>query len=158
MQNLARAVIVLFALLVALVIRLALSLDVEDGKPSVPLTAQDVTGTWQGDHGARLEVLADGRVRITELSGWSCGQGPQPGTFTGEGSWTINQRSDEDPGILILIKFTADGTPAVQTCDGRFTPRGAGEGGTAGDGSDVRASFMGSYEQGGELFRRTATG
>lgn len=103
-------------------------------------------------------MLADGRVRLTELSGWRCGQGPQPGTFTGEGSWTIERHSDEDPGILILIKFTADGTPAVQTCDGWFTLHGTGMGGTAGDGSDVWASFMGSYERGRELFRRTPTG
>lgn len=74
-------------------------------------------------------MLADGRVRLTELSGWRCGQGPQPGTFTGEGSWTIERHSDEDPGILILIKFTADGTPAVQTCDGWFTLHGTGMGG-----------------------------
>ncbi|MFG2484362.1 hypothetical protein ACGFSI_16565 [Streptomyces virginiae] len=39
-------------------------MSVEGDEPSVPLTAQDVTGTWQGDHGARLEVTADGRARL----------------------------------------------------------------------------------------------
>ncbi|MFB6558220.1 MULTISPECIES: hypothetical protein [unclassified Streptomyces] len=158
MQNLARTVLVLFGLLVALVVWMALSLDLFDRKPSVPLRAQDVTGTWQGDRGARIEVLADGRVRVAELSGWKCSQGPQPATFTGEGSWTIQRHSDEDPGIVILIETTVDGRPAVQDCDGWFTLHGTGKGGTAGDGSDVWASFVGSYERGRELFRRTPTG
>ncbi|WP_314246364.1 hypothetical protein [Streptomyces sp. DSM 40907] len=158
MQNLARAVLVSFGLLVLLAIRLALSLDLEDSKPSVPLTAEDVTGTWQGDRGGRLEVLADGRVRLAELPGWKCGQGPQPATFTGEGSWTIDRHSDEDPGIHILIRFPVEGTPAVQACDGWFTLHGIRKGGAAGDGSDVWASFLGSYEHGREVFRRTPTG
>ncbi|MFG2236212.1 hypothetical protein ACGFNX_40530 [Streptomyces sp. NPDC048723] len=158
MQNLARLVIVLFGLLVVLVIRLALSLDLEDSKPSVPLTAQDVTGTWQGDRGGRIEVLADGRVRLTDAAGWKCARGGQPGAFTGEGSWTLDRHSDEDPGILILIKSTAEGTPAVQPCDGWFTLHGTGKGGASGDGSDVSASFLGGYERGREQFRRTATG
>ncbi|MBP2035741.1 hypothetical protein [Streptomyces avidinii] len=150
--------IVLFALLAALVIRLALSLDLEDSKPSVPLTAQDVTGTWQGDRGGRLEVLADGRIRLAELSGWPCTPGPKRAVLTGEGSWTIARHSDEDPGIQILIKFPVDGTPAVQVCDNWFTLHGTGKGGASGDGSHVWASFL-AYERGArELFRRTATG
>ncbi|MFI8388636.1 hypothetical protein [Streptomyces sp. NPDC085540] len=153
MQNLARAVLVLFGLLVLVVVKVALSVE-----PAEPLTAQDVTGTWQGDRGARLEVLADGRTRLTDASGWKCGQGPQSATFTGEGSWTIQRHSDEDPGIQILIKSTADGTPAVPGCDGWFTLHGTGKGGTAGDGSDVSASFLGGHERGREQFRRTPTG
>ncbi|MFJ6485241.1 MULTISPECIES: hypothetical protein [unclassified Streptomyces] len=158
MQNLARAVLVLFGLLVAVVIWLALSLDLRDAKPSVPLTAQDVTGTWQGDRGGRVEVLADGRARLTDLTGWKCLRSQQAATFTGEGSWTIERHSDEDPGILILIKSTVEGTPAVQACDGWFTLHGSGKGGTPGDGSDVVASFLGGHEHGRELFRRTPTG
>ncbi|WP_406737500.1 hypothetical protein OG365_05325 [Streptomyces sp. NBC_00853] len=158
MQDLARAVLVLVGLLVALVIWLALPLGLRASKAFVPLTAQDVTGTWQGDRGGRIEVLADGRARLTDLSGWKRLRNPQAATFTGEGSWTIRSLSDEDPGILILIESTVEGTPAVQVCDGWFTLHGTGKGGTAGDGSDVWASFMGSYERGRELFRRPPTG
>ncbi|MFB7255895.1 hypothetical protein [Streptomyces nojiriensis] len=158
MQNLARAVLVLLGLLVLLVIRLALSLDLEDGKPSVPLTAQDVTGTWQGDRGGRLEVLADGRARLTELSGWPCTPGPQRAVLTGEGTWILARHSDEDPGIQILIKFTVDGTPAVQACDNWLVPHGTGKGGVSGDGSDVWASFLSHGSGNKELFRRTPTG
>ncbi|MFB6509814.1 hypothetical protein ACFCW4_09310 [Streptomyces virginiae] len=157
MQNLARTLFVLFGLLVGLVIWLALSLGLVDGKPSAPLTAQDVTGTWQGDRGTRLEVLADGRVRLTDAAGWKCVGYPQRATFTGEGSWTIRHHSDEDPGILILIKSTADGAPPAQDCDGWFTLHGTGKAGASGDGSDVWASFLGGYERGREEFRRTAT-
>ncbi|MFF3084527.1 hypothetical protein ACFVRB_05660 [Streptomyces nojiriensis] len=158
MQNLARAVIVLFALLVALVIRLAPSLDLDDGKPSVPLTAQDVIGTWQGDRGGRLEVLADGRGRLTDLSGWPCTPGPERAMLTGEGTWVLARHSDEDPGIQILIRFTVDGTPAVQACDNWFVLHGTGKGGASGDGSDVWASFL-SYGSGSkERFRRAPTG
>ncbi|WKD31610.1 hypothetical protein [Streptomyces xanthophaeus] len=158
MQNLARGVLVLFGLLVLLVIRLALSLDPEDSKPSVPLAAQDVTGTWQGDRGGRLEVLADGRVRLTDAPGWSCIRIPSQVTFTGEGTWVMDRHSDEDPGIQILIKFPVDGTPAVQACDGWFTLHGTGKGGTAGDGSDVWARFLADGRGAKETFRRTATG
>ncbi|WP_326587022.1 hypothetical protein [Streptomyces sp. NBC_01294] len=158
MQNLARVVVVLFGLFVGLVILLALSLDLRDGKPFVPLTAEDVTGTWQGDRGGRLEVLADGRVRLAELSGWPCTPGPKRAVLTGEGSWIIDRHSDEDPGIQILIKFPVDGTPAVQACDNWFTLHGTGKEGATGDGSDVWATFLG-YESGAvERFRRAATG
>ncbi|MFD7263492.1 hypothetical protein [Streptomyces sp. NPDC059874] len=153
MQNLARAVLVLFGLLVLAAVGLAFGL--EGGKPSVPLTEEDVTGTWQGDRGARLEVMADGRARLTDASGWLCTGDRQPALFTGEGSWTIDRHSDEDPGIL--IKFTVDGPPAVQGCADWFTLAGTGKGGTAGDGSDVWATFLG-YEGGdAERYRRTAT-
>ncbi|WP_030962895.1 hypothetical protein [Streptomyces sp. NRRL S-378] len=156
MQNLARAVLVLFGLLVPVTVDLAFS--IEGSKPSVPLTAQDVTGTWQGDRGGRLEVLAGGRVRLTDVSGWRCARDRQSAVFTGEGTWTIDRHSDEDPGILILIKSAVYGTPAVQVCDDWFTLHGTGKEGTTGDGSDVRASFLG-YERGSrELFRRVATG
>ncbi|MFE6837280.1 hypothetical protein ACFVFI_20895 [Streptomyces sp. NPDC057705] len=156
MQNLARAVLVLFGLLVLVTVKVAMS--VEGGEPSVPLTAQDVTGTWQGDRGGRLEVLADGRVRLTELSGWPCTPGPKRAVLTGEGGWIIERHSDEDPGIQILIKFPVDGTPAVQACDNWFTLHGTGKGGASGDGSSVWASFL-SYGSGSkERFRRTATG
>ncbi|WP_328960888.1 hypothetical protein [Streptomyces virginiae] len=156
MQNLARAVIVLFVLLVLVTVKVAMS--IEGSEPAVPLTAEDVTGTWQGDRRGRLDVLADGRVRLTDAPGWWCIRDPNQVTFTGEGTWIIRRHSDEYPGIQTLIKFPVDGTPAVQACDGWFTLHGTGKGGTAGDGSDVWASFLGSYERGRELFRRTATG
>ncbi len=155
MTHLARAVLVLFGLLVLAAVKVALS--VEGSEPSVALTEEDVIGTWQGDRGGRLEVLPDGRVRLTDLSGWPCTPGPKRAVLTGEGSWTIDRHSDEDPGIQILIKFPVDGTPGVQACDNWFTLHGTGKGGASGDGSDVWASFL-AYERGAEeRFRRAPT-
>ncbi|MFG2973735.1 hypothetical protein ACGFYY_12095 [Streptomyces sp. NPDC048331] len=151
MQNLARAVIVLFGLLVLVVVKVALS--VEPTEPSEPLTAQDVTDTWQGDHGARLEVLADGRARLTDASGWECTASGAPGPLTAEGTWIISRHSDENPGIL--IKFTIDGPSAVPYCGDYFTLAGTGKSGTLGDGSDVRAGFLGPGRL--ETYRRVPT-
>ncbi|MER6198881.1 hypothetical protein ABT234_16155 [Streptomyces sp. NPDC001586] len=153
MQNLARAVLVLFGLLVLVAVKVALS--VEGGKPSAALTAQDVTGTWQGDHGARLEVTADGRARLTDSSGWKCTPSGAPAALTAEGDWTIDWISDENPGIL--IKFTLDG-PSVPYCGDYFTLDGTGKSGASGDGSDVRAHFQHQGGAGRETYRRTATG
>ncbi|MCX4957020.1 hypothetical protein [Streptomyces virginiae] len=153
MQNLARAVLVLFGLLVLVTVKVALS--VEGGEPSVPLTAQDVTGTWQGDHGARLEVTADGRARLTDSSGWTCTPSRAPAALTAEGGWTIDWMDDERPGIL--IKFTLDGPSAVPYCGDYFTLVGTGKSGASGDGSDVWAYFHGQGGAGRETYRRTAT-
>ncbi|MFF4423254.1 hypothetical protein ACFY04_21160 [Streptomyces sp. NPDC001549] len=152
MQNLARAVLVLFALLVLVTVKVALS--VEGSEPSVPLTAEDVTGTWQGDHGARLEVTADGRARLTDSSGWTCTPSGAPAALTAEGVWTIDRISDENPGIL--IKFTLDG-PSVPYCGDYFTLDGTGKSGASGDGSDVRGHFSRQGGAGRETYRRTPT-
>ncbi|MGW2269144.1 hypothetical protein [Streptomyces yangpuensis] len=152
MQNLARAVLVLFGLLVLGAVYLAFS--VEDSKPSVPLAAEDVIGTWHGDRGARLVVTADGRARLTDASGWTCTPTGQPAALTAEGGWIMDRHSDESPGIL--IKFTVDGPPPVPGCADWFTVNGTGKGGTRGDGSDVWAEFLGHGDR--ERFRRTATG
>ncbi|MEV7561943.1 hypothetical protein [Streptomyces sp. NPDC089795] len=153
MQNLARAVIVLFGLLVLVVVKVALS--VEPTEPSEPLTAQDVTGTWQGDHGARLEVLADGRARLTDSSGWTCTASREPAALTAEGSWTIDWMADERPGILVT--FTLAEPSAVPYCGDYFTLVGAGKSGASGDGSDVRAYFHGQQGAGRETYRRLPT-
>ncbi|MEU5146492.1 hypothetical protein [Streptomyces yangpuensis] len=152
MQNLARAVLVLFGLLVLGAVYLAFS--VEGSRPSVPLTAEDVIGTWHGDRGARLVVTADGRARLTDAAGWMCNPTGQPAVLTAEGSWIMDRHSDESPGIL--IKFIADGTPPVPGCADWFTVNGTGKGGTRGDGSDVWAKFLGSGDR--ERYRRAPTG
>ncbi|MFE5808275.1 hypothetical protein [Streptomyces sp. NPDC056491] len=154
MQNLARAVLVLFGVLVLVTVKVALS--VEDSKPAVPLTAHDVIGTWQGDHGARLEVTADGRARLTDSSGWTCTPSGAPAALTADGNWTIDRISDENPGIL--IKFAGDGPSAVPYCGDHFTLVGTGKSGASGDGSDVRAHFRGQQGAGRETYRRTTTG
>ncbi|MER5412052.1 hypothetical protein [Streptomyces virginiae] len=56
-------------------------MPVEGSEPVVPLTAEDVTGTWQGDRGGRLDVLANGRVRLTDAPGWLCIRRPNQVTF-----------------------------------------------------------------------------
>ncbi|MGW6782012.1 hypothetical protein [Streptomyces sp. NPDC054987] len=152
MQNLARVVLALFGLLVLAAVYLALSID--GSTPSAPLTAHDVTGTWHGDRGARLDVTADGRARLTGATGWRCTTPGQPAAFTAEGSWIMDRHSDEGPGIL--IKFTVDGLSPGAGCSDWFTVKGTGKGGTTGDGSDVRAMFLGYGEK--ELYRRTPTG
>ncbi|MEC4570529.1 hypothetical protein [Streptomyces virginiae] len=152
MQNLARAVLVLFGLLVLVTVDLAVS--IEGGKPSVPLTAQDVTGTWHGDRGARLEVTADGRARLTNAPDWTCNPAGQPAALTAEGSWIMDRHSDESPGIL--IEFTVDGMPPAPGCSDWFTVNGTGKGGTTGDGSDVWARFLG--HGGKERYRLAPTG
>ncbi|WP_327738490.1 hypothetical protein OG749_36515 [Streptomyces nojiriensis] len=155
-HNLARAVTIVLSVLFGLLLLLALAFGLLGGTSSPPLTEADVIGTWHGDRGARLEVLAGGRARLSDASGWECSRGEKPGVFTGEGSWTLGHPSDEDPGIL--LKFSPDGTPAVQECTDWFLLSGTGKGGASGDGSDVWASFL-SYGSGSkELFRRTATG
>ncbi|WP_158820774.1 hypothetical protein [Streptomyces sp. NRRL S-515] len=99
---------------------------------------------------------ADGRARLSDASGRQCARGGQPGVFTGEGDWTLGHPSDENPGIR--IPFSPEATPENQRCDDWFTLSGTGKGGTAGDGSDVRATFFG-YSQGAEeQFRRLPTG
>ncbi|MFJ3856209.1 hypothetical protein ACIPRL_08295 [Streptomyces sp. NPDC090085] len=156
MQNLARGVLALFGLLVLAAVQLARS--TEGGEPDVPLTAQDVTGTWQGDRGGRIEVLPGGRVLLTDVAGWRCARGGQPAGFTGEGAWALDRHSDEDPGIVILVRSAVDGSSAAPACDDWFTLHGTGKDGTPGDGSDVRARFLG-YERGHhEEFRRSPTG
>lgn len=152
MQNLARAVLVLFGLLVTAVACIAVS--VEGSEPSVPLTAEDVIGTWHGDRGARLVVTSDGRARLTDASDWTCNPTGQPAALTAEGSWIMDRHSDESPGIL--IKFTVDGTPPVPGCADWFTVNGTGKGGTTGDGTDVWARFLGHGDK--ERFRRAPTG
>ncbi|MER7732013.1 hypothetical protein ABTX80_14150 [Streptomyces erythrochromogenes] len=152
MQNLARAVLVLFGLLVLVTAYLAFS--IEGDRPSAPLTAQDVTGTWHGDRGARLEVTADGRARLTDASDWTCNPAGQPAALTAEGSWIMARHSDESPGIL--IRFTVDGTPPAPGCSDWFTVHGTGKGGTTGDGSDVWARFLG--HGGKERYRLAPTG
>ncbi|THA84472.1 hypothetical protein [Streptomyces sp. A0592] len=142
---------VLFGLLLLLALAFGML-----GGTSSPLTEADVIGTWHGDRGARLEVMADGRARLADASGWECSRGEEPGVFTGEGNWTLGHPTDEDPGIL--LKFSPDGTPAIQECTDWFLLSGTGKEGTAGDGSDVRATFL-HYERGAvEVFRRAATG
>ncbi|MER6313979.1 hypothetical protein ABT237_09445 [Streptomyces sp. NPDC001581] len=154
--NLARAVTIVLSVLFGLLLLLALAFGLLGGKSSPPLTEADVIGTWHGDRGARLEVLAGGRARLSDASGWECSRGEKPGVFTGEGSWTLGHPSDEDPGIL--LKFSPEGTPAVQECSDWFLLRRTGKEGTTGDGSDVRATFL-DYRPGAvELFRRTPTG
>ncbi|MFJ3725910.1 hypothetical protein ACIPYQ_25560 [Streptomyces sp. NPDC090045] len=154
-HNLARAVTIVLSVLFGLLLLLALAFGLLGGKYS-PLTEADVIGTWHGNRGARLEVLAGGRARLSDASGWECSRGERPGVFTGEGSWTLGHPSDENPGIL--LKFSPDGTPAVQECTDWFLLNGTGKGGTTGDGSDVRATFL-DYRPGAvELFRRAATG
>ncbi|MFD6228118.1 hypothetical protein ACFWFZ_14740 [Streptomyces sp. NPDC060232] len=122
------------------------------GESSPPLTEKDVVGTWHGDRGARLEVMADGRARLSDTSGWKCAGGGEPG----EGSWTLDQLPDEDPGIR--VRFSPDGTPAAQGCNDWFTLHGTGTEGAAGGGSEVWATFLSSAGGGAERFRRTATG
>ncbi|MFD7784356.1 hypothetical protein ACFV4Q_14850 [Streptomyces nojiriensis] len=157
-HNLARAVTIVLSVLFGLLLLLALAFGLWGGTSSPPLTEADVIGTWHGDRGARLEVLAGGRARLTDLPGWPCTPGPERAVLTGEGTWVLARHSDEDPGIQILIKFTVDGAPAVQACDNWFVLHGTGKGGASGDGSDVWASFL-SYGSGSkELFRRTPTG
>ncbi|WP_030847130.1 hypothetical protein [Streptomyces sp. NRRL F-4474] len=147
MRDLARAVLVLFGLLVLAVACIAVS--IEGSEPSVPLTEEDVIGTWQGDRGARLEVTADGRARLSDASGWRCFKDGQAGGFTGEGSWIMAQHSDEDPGIL--VKFTVDGAPATQ-CSDHFAIHRA----DTRDGGDVWARWLGTGSK--EPYRRTPTG
>ncbi|MFI1281828.1 hypothetical protein ACH4U5_13935 [Streptomyces sp. NPDC020858] len=154
--NLARAVTIVLSVLFGLLLLLALAFGLLGGKSSPPLTEADVIGTWHGDRGARLEVTADGRARLTDASRWMCARGGQPGVFTGEGSWTLGHLSDEDPGIL--IKFSPEGTPEIQQCTDWFTLSGTGTEGATGDGSDVWATFLGYKDGAVERFRRAATG
>ncbi|MFD4865581.1 hypothetical protein [Streptomyces sp. NPDC058412] len=153
--NLARAVTIVLSVLFGLLLLLALAFGLLGGKSSPPLTEADVIGTWQGDHGARLEVTADGRARLTDSSGWKCTPSGAPAALTAEGDWTIDWISDENPGIL--IKFTLDG-PSVPYCGDYFTLDGTGKSGAWGDGSDVRAHFQHQEGAGRETYRRTATG
>ncbi|MFJ9940317.1 hypothetical protein [Streptomyces erythrochromogenes] len=152
--NLARAVTIVLSVLFGLLLLLALAFGLLGGTSSAPLTEEDVIGTWHGDRGARLEVTADGRARLSDASGSVCSRGEKPGVFTGEGSWTLGHPSDEDPGIL--LKFSPDGTPALQECTDWFLLGGTGKEGTAGDGSDVWATFLGSGDR--ERYRRAPTG
>ncbi|KIX75774.1 hypothetical protein SF23_17285 [Streptomyces sp. MBRL 10] len=86
--NLARAVTVALSVLFGLLFLLALAFGLWGGKSS-PLTEADVIGTWHGDRGSRLDVLADGRARLSDVSGWKCSPDEKPGVFTGEGGWTL---------------------------------------------------------------------
>lgn len=154
MQNLARAVLVMFGVLT--LAAAALAYPLWGGEPAVPLTAEDVTGTWQGDRGGRLEVTADGRARLTDSSGWTCTPSGVPGPLTAEGSWNIDWISDENPGIL--IKFAGDGPSGVPYCGDYFTLVGTGKSGAPGDGSNVWAHFHGQQGAGREIYRRAPTG
>ncbi|APU43068.1 hypothetical protein [Streptomyces sp. TN58] len=154
-HNLAGAVTVVLSVLFGLLLLLALAFGMLGGKSSA-LTEADVIGIWHGDRGARLEVLADGRARLSDASAWKCSRGDKPGVFTGEGSWTLGHLTDENPGILLT--FSPDGTPAVQSCSDWFLLDGTGKEGTTGDGSDVTATFRGYKRAAEELYRRTPTG
>ncbi|MFD6968996.1 hypothetical protein [Streptomyces sp. NPDC059949] len=155
-HNLARAVTLALSVLFGLLLLVALAFGLLGGKSSPPLTEADVTGTWHGDRGARLEVTADGRARLAGATGWMCARGGQPGVFTGEGSWTLGHLPDEGPGIL--IKFSPEGTPEIQRCNDWFMLSGTGKEGATGDGGDVWATFLGYRHGAEERFRRTPTG
>ncbi|KJY23133.1 MULTISPECIES: hypothetical protein [Streptomyces] len=159
MHNPARAVTMalslLFGLLLLPALALALTLGLLGGS-SAPLTEEDVIGTWHGDRGARLEVLSDGRALLSNASGWQCARGPEPGVFTGEGSWTLAHLPDENPGIR--IRFSPEGTPEVQQCNDWFNLGGTGKEDSAGDGSRVWATFLGYKQGAAERFRRAPTG
>ncbi|MEV7506766.1 hypothetical protein AB0O57_02275 [Streptomyces sp. NPDC091201] len=153
--NLARAVTVVLSVLFGLLFLLALAFGLWGGKSS-PLTEADVIGTWHGDRGSRLDVLADGRARLSDVSGWKCSRGGKPGVFTGEGGWTLGHLSDEGSGIL--LRFSPGGTPAVQECTDWFLLSDTGKDGAPGDGSDVWAGFYGHEHGHHEEFRRSPTG
>ncbi|MFG2337899.1 hypothetical protein [Streptomyces yangpuensis] len=155
-HNLARAVTIVLSVLFGLLLSAALAFGLLGGTSSAPLTEEDVIGTWHGDRGARLEVTADGRARLSDASGWKCARGGQPGVFTGEGSWSLAHLPDEDPGIR--IRFSPDGTPEIQRCDDWFTLSGTGKENSAGDGSRVWATFLGYGHGAAERFRRAPTG
>ncbi|MEU9159788.1 hypothetical protein AB0D29_05790 [Streptomyces sp. NPDC048424] len=150
MQNLARAVLVLFGVLFGLLFLLALAFGLVGGTSSPPLTEEDVTGTWEGDRGARLEVMADGRARLTHASGWNCASpasaSPADG-FSAEGAWVLATHSDEDPGVR--IRFAVDGAAGTdgERCADWFAIR-----------SDAQAAFLGYHGGDRETYRRTATG
>ncbi|MFI7354294.1 hypothetical protein ACIBTP_10145 [Streptomyces avidinii] len=155
MTNLARAATIALSVLFGLLLLVALAFGLLGGS-SAPLTEEEVLGTWHGDRGARLEVLADGRARLSDASGWQCARGGQPGVFTGEGNWTLGHPSDENPGIR--IRFSPEGAPEIQQCNDWFTLSGTGKAGTAGDGSNVWATFFGYKRGAEERFRRAPTG
>ncbi|WP_158717828.1 hypothetical protein [Streptomyces sp. NRRL F-2664] len=130
----------------------ALALHRLGGASSPLLTEEDVIGTWHGDRGARLEVMADGRVHLSGARDWVCVRGGELGAFTGDGGWTLGGLPDEDPGIR--VSFSPAGTP--ETCTDWFSLHGTG-GDSAEDGSDVWATFL-SRTAGAERFRRAPTG
>ncbi|MFE7181553.1 hypothetical protein [Streptomyces erythrochromogenes] len=154
-HNLARTVTIVLSVLFGLLLSAALAFGLLGGtSSSAPLTEEDVIGTWHGNRGARLEVTADGRARLTDASDWTCNATGQPAALTAKGSWIMARHSDEDPGIL--IKFTVDGTPPAPGCSDWFTVSGTGKEGTTGDGSDVWARFLG--HGGKERYRLAPTG
>ncbi|MFJ3826572.1 hypothetical protein ACIPWI_01275 [Streptomyces sp. NPDC090046] len=165
MQNLARAVLVLFGLLVAAVAALAFAVR-SDERPEA-FTAADVTGVWLGDRGGRLEVMSDGRARLSGSGEWACVPGQAAGAAPAEGSWVLDRHSDEDPGVL--VKFSAygsqgadghrgaDGPPVPLACSDWFAVHGSGKGNATGDGADVWARFL-AHGTHWERYRRTATG
>ncbi|MFF3675415.1 hypothetical protein ACFYYS_15650 [Streptomyces sp. NPDC002120] len=165
MQNLARAVLVLFGLLVAAVAALAFGVR-SDARPEA-FTVADVTGVWLGDRGGRLEVMPDGRARLSGSGEWTCVPGQAAGAGPAEGSWVLDRHSDEDPGIL--VKFPADGPQAADgdrgsdgaplplACSDWFAVHGSGRGNATGDGADVWARFL-AHGTHWEQYRRTATG
>ncbi|MEJ8641571.1 hypothetical protein WKI68_08955 [Streptomyces sp. MS1.HAVA.3] len=165
MNCLARAVLALFCLLVAAVAVLAFAVR-SDERPEA-FTAADVTGVWLGDRGGRLEVLPDGRARLSGSGEWTCVPGQATAATPAEGSWVLARHSDEDPGIL--VKFSADGpqgadgdrgadgAPGRRACSDWFAVHGSGKGNATGDGADVWARFL-AHRTHWERYRRATTG
>ncbi|WP_405527919.1 hypothetical protein OG592_08655 [Streptomyces avidinii] len=151
MQNLARAVLVLFGVLVAVAACTAYEIGVQRDDPPT-LREADVIGVWEGNQGARIEFMPEGRARLTDARAWTCTPDRKPGVLTAEGSWTLDRRPDEAPGALVL--FAVDGLPTKGCADWFEIPRS----GRSAEGEFRSGAFAGQWGGGGERYRRAATG